>query len=287
MNPYYRAKHRLKVLRWKVRRAGSALRWGRHVMTATPKVFGNSMPKSGSHLLTQILQGLVQVGPFVNPGLPPVNRKEDNQALPEGDILTNLRSMRPGDIRYGYLHSREPYLSLLTTPDWATVFLFRDPRDMLVSHVFYATEMNPDHGMHRYYTNVLGSMEERLNAAILGVNEPGFELSSVRQRYEKCLGWLYHPEVLPLRFEDLIMKRDEALNRFLEYIEQRGAQLVGPRSNAVAVLKRSIAPQKSGTYRKGQPGNWQEHFGESNKELFKSVAGDLLVRLGYEQNDDW
>jgi hypothetical protein len=256
-------------------------------LDAAPKVFGNAMPKSGSHLLTQILQGLIQIGPFVNPGFPPVNRMEDNQALPEGGILANLHSMRPGDIRYGYLHSKEPYLSLLTTPSWATVFLFRDPRDLLVSHVFYAAEINPDHGMHRYYTEVLGSIEESLNAAILGVKEPGFELSSVRQRYENCLGWLDQLEVLPLRFEDIVMKREEALNRLLDYIEQRGSQIKEPRSHAVAVLKRSIYPERSGTYRKGQPGNWREHFSESNKALFKSVAGDLLVHLGYEQNDDW
>ncbi|MGD2157461.1 MAG: sulfotransferase domain-containing protein [Anaerolineales bacterium] len=287
MNPYYRAKHRLKVLRWKMRRAETALRWGPRVLAASPKVFGNAMPKSGSHLLSQILNGLVRVGPFVNPGFPPVNRMEDNQSLPEGEVLENLLSMRSGDIRYGYLHSEEPYFSLLAASGWATVFLFRDPRDMLVSHVFYATEMNPDHGMHRYYTEVLGSMEERLNAAIVGVKEPGYELPNVRQRYEKCLDWLNQPDVLPLRFEDLVLKQDITLNHLLDYIEQRGSQLVGLRPHAIAVLKGSIAPQKSGTYRKGQPGDWREHFSESNKELFKSVAGDLLVQLGYEQNDMW
>jgi hypothetical protein len=270
-----------------MRRAETALRWGPRVLAASPKVFGNAMPKSGSHLLSQILNGLVRVGPFVNPGFPPVNRMEDNQSLPEGEVLENLLSMRSGDIRYGYLHSEEPYFSLLAASGWATVFLFRDPRDMLVSHVFYATEMNPDHGMHRYYTEVLGSMEERLNAAIVGVKEPGYELPNVRQRYEKCLDWLNQPDVLPLRFEDLVLKQDITLNHLLDYIEQRGSQLVGLRPHAIAVLKGSIAPQKSGTYRKGQPGDWREHFSESNKELFKSVAGDLLVQLGYEQNDMW
>ena len=40
---------------------------------------------------------------------------------------------------------------------------------------------------------------------------------------------------------------------------------------------------KSGTFRKGQPGNWQEHFTQANKAHFKATAGDLLIRLGYEQ----
>jgi hypothetical protein len=59
------------------------------------------------------------------------------------------------------------------------------------------------------------------------------------------------------------------------------------RHHAVAALAGSIAPRKSGTFRKGQPGNWSEYFTEANKTLMKEVAGDLLVRLGYEKDKDW
>jgi len=44
---------------------------------------------------------------------------------------------------------------------------------MLVSHVFYATDMHPGHGITSYYTEVLTSMDKRLNAAIQGVDEEG------------------------------------------------------------------------------------------------------------------
>jgi hypothetical protein len=52
-------------------------------------------------------------------------------------------------------------------------------------------------------------------------------------------------------------------------------------------LEQAIAPKKSGTFRKGQPGNWKEYFTPANKVLFKEMAGDLLTRLGYERNQDW
>jgi hypothetical protein len=58
------------------------------------------------------------------------------------------------------------------SPGRATVFVYRDPRDMLVSHVFYATDMHKGHGMHTYYNETLTTMEERLNAAIQGVTSP-------------------------------------------------------------------------------------------------------------------
>ena len=34
-------------------------------------------------------------------------------------------------------------------------------------------------------------------------------------------------------------------------------------------------------------GRWRREFSEEDKELFKSLAGDLLVELGYESSDDW
>jgi hypothetical protein len=287
LNLYYSLKHSLKLARWQARRIAAAYRWGWGELQRAPVVLGNAMPKSGSHLIIQVLQGLTSLGPFVNPGFPPVNRAEDNSKLPDEAILANIRRMRPGDIGYGYISAVEPFITALTSPGRATIFVYRDPRDMIISHVFYATQMHPGHWMHRYYTETLHSMGERINAAIQGVEEPGAELTPVCKRYEGYLGWLECPEVLSLRFEDLVMERRATLGRLLDYLGGRGFILHRQRSAAVEVLETAIAPKKSGTFRKGQPGNWREHFTEANKALFKEKTGDLLVRLGYERNSDW
>lgn len=280
-------KHWLKVIRWKIRRRQVAWKWGVKNVSGTPAVLGNAMPKSGSHLIIQVLQGLTRVGPFVNPGFPPVNRAEDNRKLDGTAILKNIEQMEAGDIRYGYIHARQPFIAALTNPGKAMVFVYRDPRDMLVSHVFYATEMHPGHGMHRYYTEVLSSMEERLNAAIQGVDEEGAELSNVKQRYLNYLGWLEIPDTLCLRFEDLVLDQEASFNRLLSYLEERGMRLQVSQATAIGALKSSIAPHKSGTFRKGKPGSWREYFTPQNKRLFKEVAGDLLIQMGYEKDLDW
>lgn len=290
MNAYYHAKHWLKVGRWQARRAIAAARWGAARQRVLPAVLGNAMPKSGSHLIIQVLQGLTRLGPFVNPGFPPVNRSESNDKLSTAAILANLQRMRPGDITYGYISASEPFLSALIAPGRAMVFVFRDPRDMIVSHIFYATQMHAGHWMHRYYTQTLRTMEDRINAAIEGVNEEGSELTPISQRYQTYLGWLerrYATQVLCMRFEDLILDRDAALGRLLDYLQERGFIPKISRCEAINVLKEAIAPRKSGTFRRGQPGNWREHFTEANKALFKEKAGDLLVMLGYEQGNDW
>ncbi|OGO38372.1 MAG: hypothetical protein A2W35_03945 [Chloroflexi bacterium RBG_16_57_11] len=287
MDLYNTLKAQTKTIRWQVRRAAVALRWGHTALQSTPAVLGNAMPKSGSHLINQVVQGLPRLGPFVNPGFPPVNRDEVNDKLPDAAVLANLSRMRPGDLGYGYIKACQPFVSLLTQLGRATIFVYRDPRDMLVSHVFYATQMHTGHGMHRYYTETLQTMEQRLNAAILGVDEPGAELSPIRARYEGYLAWLEQPAVLCLRFEDLVLDRPAALGCIMDYLVQRGFNPRLPRHQEIAILEQAIAPKKSGTFRKGQPGSWREHFTEANKAVFKEQAGDLLIRLGYEKDYRW
>jgi len=287
LNIYYRIKHDLKRNRRRLRRNAAAIRWGRAQLESMPAIFGNAMPKSGSHLIIQVLHGLTNLGPFVDTGFPPVNRSEDNQKLSPEEVLENIQNMLPGDIDYGYIHACEPYIRALTGPKRATIFVYRDPRDMIVSHVFYATEMHKGHGMHPYYTNVLDSTEKRINAQIFGVDVPGYELSSVRKKYEAYIGWLDLLDVLCLRFEQLILDRDEAIRAIIDYLSQRGFTLSIPLNEAIEIIESKVAPHKSGTFRKGKPGNWREHFTQDNIRNFKELTGDLLVRLGYEQDNDW
>ena len=62
-------KDRLRKARWQYRRAKARRRYGK---VDAPILFANSFPKSGTHLLTQVLSGFTQLGPFVNTGLPAV-----------------------------------------------------------------------------------------------------------------------------------------------------------------------------------------------------------------------
>jgi hypothetical protein len=39
--------------------------------------------------------------------------------------------------------------------------------------------------------------------------------------------------------------------------------------------------------RKGIQGDWRNHFSEKNISAFKEAAGDTLIFLGYESNNDW
>lgn len=280
-------KQPLKQWRWRQRRAQAARRWGRGELARMPAVIGNAMPKSGSHLLIQVLLGLTKLGPFVDPGLPPLSRSAANRNLAEAEVLANLRRLGPGDIAYCYLHARPPYVAELAKDGVASFFIYRDPRDVIVSHVFYATDIHEGHGMHAYYTQRLSSVEQRIDAAIRGVQEPDAQLSPIREKYEHYLGWLEQPAVMAVRFEELIGARAQTIGRMLDHLAARGFAPQPPREQAIATLSGAIAPRASGTFRRGQPGEWREHFTEANKRAFKEATGDLLVRLGYEANERW
>jgi hypothetical protein len=90
-----------------------------------------------------------------------------------------------------------------------------------------------------------------------------------------------------IRFEDLINVRDTTLNAMLDEVEKTGYKIPTPREQALEILVKAIQPKKSQTFRVGKTGGWKEYFTDEHKALFKDVAGDLVVRLGYEIDNDW
>ena len=204
-------------------------------------------------------------------------------------IAANLRAIPSGVIGWGYVEASPENVAVLCQPSRVNYFIYRDPRDMLVSQVFFATDMHEEHGMHAYYKS-LPDFSARLNVAITGIDRGGLKMVSVRQRYEGVFQWLdasRQKNVMCIRFEDLINNRDVTLNAMLDEVEKTGYRIPTPREKALSVLADAINPKKSHTFRSGKTGGWSQHFTEEHKKLFKDVAGDLLVKLGYEQNNDW
>ena len=280
-----------KTIRRAIRPAGKTLqavaRWKRLSFNDAPPIFGNSKPKSGSHLLLQVLNGFTQIMPYKYVEADPVRtiekegRRKSNQ-----EVLRELKKIPKGVIGWGYVEATPENISFLCQPNRVNYFIYRDPRDMLVSQVFFATDMHEEHGMHEYY-NSLPDFGGRLNVAITGIDQDGLYMVSVKQRYAGVFEWLEQPNVLCIRFEDLISNRDATLDAMLDEVESIGYHIPTPRQKALSILVEAIQPTKSHTFRSGKTGGWREHFTEDHKDLFKEVAGDLLVKLGYEKNNDW
>jgi len=267
--------------------AQAVWRWKRLSFHEAPPVFGNSKPKSGSHLLLQILNGFTQIMPYRYVDADPIRTiNKDGERRTVDRVAADLRNVPQGVIGWGYVEASPENVAVLCQPKRVNYFIYRDPRDMLVSQVFFATDMHEEHGMHEYYKS-LPDFGARLNVAITGIERDGLKMVSVKQRYEGVFQWLEQKHVMCLRFEDLINNRDATLNAMLDEVEKTGYRIPTPREKSLAVLVDAIQPKKSHTFRSGKTGGWKQHFTDEHKKLFKEVAEDLLVRLGYEQNNDW
>ena len=276
-----------RTLRPAGKTAQAILRWKRFSFHEAPPIFGNSKPKSGSHLLLQVLAGMCQVAPYKYVEREPVRTiTKDGIRKTKEEIIGELENIPRGVIGWGYVEASPENVAFLSQPTRVNYFVYRDPRDLLVSQVFFATDMYEHHGMHEFYKS-LPDFGERLKVAITGIAKDDLRMVGVRQRYEGVFQWLEQKHVMCIRFEDLINNRDATLNSMIDEVEKTGYKIPAPRGQALSVLADSIKPEKSRTFRSGRTGAWREYFTEEHKKLFKDAAGNLLVRLGYEKDNNW
>ena len=237
--------------------------------------------------MIQVLAGLCEVAPYRYVEAEPIRTiTKDGRRKIKEEVLGELDNMPRGVIGWGYVDASPENVAFLCQAGRVNYFLYRDPRDLLVSQVFFATDMYEDHGMHDFYKS-LPDLEARLRVAITGIDRDGLHMVSVKQRYEGVFQWLEQKHVMCIRFEDLIENRDNTLNAMLDEVEKTGYQIPTPREKALSILIEAIQPSKSHTFRSGKTGGWKGYFTEEHKKLFKDMAGDLLVRLGYEKNNAW
>jgi hypothetical protein len=149
----------------------SAVRWRRLSFEEAPPVFGNAKPKSGSHLLLQILSGFTRIMPARYVASEPIRTiTRDGERRPAHEILADLHHIPAGVIGWGYLEATPGNVEFLCQSGRVNYFIYRDPRDMLISHVYFATDMHEDHGMHGYYKS-LPDFGSRLKVAITGIEQ--------------------------------------------------------------------------------------------------------------------
>ncbi len=278
----------LRILRWRLRRLRAGLCFGMDALESAPILFGNSFPKSGTHLLAQVFQAIPHVGLAVDPGMGPVLTfvAVDGRRRSSQEILNDLCRLKSGDMGFGHVVASPEIRQYWCRPEVIHFFMIRDPRDVVVSHAFFITDKATENVHHPYYQNLSG-FEERLSASILGRPDRDIDFPNVYQRFEAFLGWVDCPWTCTLRFEDFITNRDQAIGGMLDYAVERGFRLAVPRAAATDRLASAIDPGRSYTFRSGKAGEWRSHFTESHKQLFKEIAGDLLIRLGYEKDNGW
>ncbi|RMD58849.1 hypothetical protein D6833_12355 [Candidatus Parcubacteria bacterium] len=210
------------------------------------------------------------------------------QLVPLHAIEQTLERLERGYYITAHIPFSEQLAALLRKMGLKTLLIVRDPRDVVVSHAKYIAR-TPAHFLYEEYSTL--SEPEQIMRSIEGVQKSAPNapvLLSILDRYQSVLPWISESFNYTVRFERLIGphgggSRDaqiEELKNIARHlkircssrdIEQIAAQIFGG----------------THTFRKGVISDWRNHFSEEHKRVFKEIAGQLLIDLGYEQDYDW
>jgi hypothetical protein len=246
-----------------------------------PAAFVNCVPKSGTHLLKQIISGI--------PGMK-LHPDEYYEGHPREIHLHESRfcKLEKGHFASGHVYYSAEYATMLKRNHIKHVFLTRDLRDIVVSYTYFIVGPYPYHPLRKYMLK-LGSRKEQFLALIRGVHTEGLHYPDIGSWYRQFHGWSSHADVCKLTFEQLMTSkatRVEAIERLWLFL--LGNQLDHQSLQSVLrEVEKRIVPSNSFTFRKGVCGEWRHEFDGEVKQYFKEIAGRWLIADGYEKNYDW
>ncbi len=267
--------------RWRARRATDA------DYRARPPVICNSFPKSGTHLLVQVLEalpGVVNLGAFLA-STPSITFRERSPQT----MARRIDTIGPGEVVSAHLHHDERCAAALLRKRAVHYFIYRDLRDVAVSEAHYLTRMNRWHRLHRYYRD-LPDDAARIAWAITGERDPKFpyDYPNIGERFARFRGWLEDANVCAVRFEDLVGERRHAtvwriVSHYFHAAELEESNIAA----AVHHAEQAIDPSRSHTFRTGKTGGWRSAFTLEHVRRMHEAAGRVLIDLGYEPDDRW
>lgn len=244
----------------------------------------NSIPKSGTHLLKNIILAI--------PGTQFRADLAQTAVLPTPNsqlvyLQDNLVDLHPHRVYIGHI----PYIPALAT--WLhkqgirQLFIYRDPRDYTISlchyimrerHNLYTTfAAQPDHATRLLLTiNGSGAGQTKYSYATAD------SLPNVSLMYHAFLGWRQDPTVLAVRYEDLIGP-DGILPEITVPLRHILAHLHIPATDTLlaAMQHKGMDPTNSPTFRQGHSQAWRTEYTQEHCAAFTAVAGELLTHLGY------
>lgn len=178
----------------------------------------------------------------------------------------------------------ETYLKIPKPQNYKTLYIQRDPRDILISWYYSTLYSHSKTELIMQYREKLQKMTkaEGLVYTLDILN---------RTAYEQMRSWIHCTDqnVMFLSYEDLVSDSVQSYKRIFEHFKWD----VPARETEAVVDKYSFKKQSGGRnfgeedikshQRKGIPGDWKNHFDESLISRFNSMYKDLLMHYGYEQ----
>lgn len=243
-----------------------------------PKVFLNSIPKSGTNLLDNILFEM------------PLLRFSRNRTLrsfthSKSKILRIFNRINNGQYLIGHLEYDLAFEASLNNNGFKHILVIRDPRSIIVSHFNYVSYIDSNHKTFDFF-NKLNNDEERINVLINGYPDVCLSIDTLISNYSK---WFASKNVLVVKFEDLIgsngggslIRQKESIIKIFDFLN-----ISYNESILDSVCNKAFNAQ-SPTFRSGKIDGWKSIFNEKQSSILKSKIGDWLIEHGYENDFNW
>ena len=169
------------------------------------------------------------------------------------------------------------------------VIIYRDLRDVCTGR-YFAVKVDPKNKLHTLYNSI--SREEGIAHSIETVEK--HHAPWIRDWMNAAS--LNKDMILTLKYEDLNLDTAKTLKQVFEFfrikpdeklINSLAATKITKEVDLSEALKKDLPGRLRSSARKGIIGDWKNYFTEEHKKKFKAIAGDLLIKLGYEKDDKW
>lgn len=208
-------------------------------------LFVNSIPKSGTHLIKNIIRMFV-----------PLDQQYREQFIQWGNLKDHLHAFQPEFPFFSYGHLFFSNASAIELSGVRKILLYRDPYDWVLARARFFLSNEFD-GNVNFLKGGRLSVEDLLTLMIVGV---GPNAPSLADMYElNVAAWLASPSVHPVRYEDLV--------RNVHELDSSAAETYFGRLLAAC----GIVPL---------PGDWRERVGVGSDRRHSGTARENLTGIG-------
>jgi hypothetical protein len=155
------------------------------------------------------------------------------------------------------------------------IHLIRDGRDVVVSKYFYERDFSVANGIY-----------ERFDVSF---DDYVLQMATEWRNYVRA--WMEY-DIAMFKYEDFLLDPPNTLQSVLDELglvakDEDVYQAVN--ANTKSKLKEALdKAHKHNTFiRKGVAGDWKHYFSADHVSVFKELAGDVLIQLGYETSSNW
>ena len=227
------------------------------------RILVNSIPKSGTTWLRMMMAALPNYAEFPMNGL-------------TGTRAAEILPVEPGQVFHGHIRSSPELFELLRRREFATVFIYRDLRDIVVSNYFHLSVLNPNRAPPMFWEH---TKEELFDVDLI----PDWCYSA--NRYSDIRNWIAS-EFPCVSYECL---KQDTVGELLGVLAGMGLLATSQFCEAVVnrTSFRAISGREEGDedpaspLRKGVIGDWRNHFSPRNIARFNEKYGALLEEFGY------